>query len=279
MPSHSFEQRTRVILRLLDERERVTVAELTRLFAASEVTIRQDLAQLEGQGRLTRVRGAAIRRSAVVDQGGFDLRLGQRVPEKRAIAAAAARLVRDGSSVALDSSTTAYYVALELRARKDLVVMTSGLRVANLLSALPRTTVIVPGGRIRSSSQSIVGDFGGGFAGRGRVDVGFFGATSVSAEHGYLEIDSDEAIIKRRLMEICDTVVGIFDSAKARRLALTPFAPPGEAHMTISDTGLPADIVESLRAAGQEVILVDVPAAAAQDPPEVALVEPEGEPV
>jgi hypothetical protein len=73
MPSHSMEERSRMILRLLQERERITVPELTRLFAASEVTIRQDLAQLEAQGKLTRIRGGAIRRSAP-QRVGFDMR-------------------------------------------------------------------------------------------------------------------------------------------------------------------------------------------------------------
>src|SRR5919109_1048833 len=133
MPSHSMEERSRMILRMPDERERITVVELTNLFGASEVTIRHDLAQLEAQGKLTRIRGGAIRRAAT-RRVGFEMRLEQRVPQKKAIARAAAGLVRDGDAIALDSSTTAYYLALELQQRKDLVVVTSGLRTAAVLS-------------------------------------------------------------------------------------------------------------------------------------------------
>jgi DeoR/GlpR family transcriptional regulator of sugar metabolism len=268
MPSHSMEERSRMILRLLQERERITVPELTRLFAASEVTIRQDLAQLEAQGKLTRIRGGAIRRSAP-QRVGFDMRLEQRVPQKQAIARAAAGLVRDGDAISLDSSTTAYYLALELQSRKDLVVVTSSLRAAAVLSALPDATVLMPGGRVRVTSQSIVGDVGHMFEGRGRLRLGFFGISSVT-EHGFLELGAEEALIKRRLIEVCDTVVAIFDSSKAGRFAPMRFAQLDEVNLTISDTGLPDVVADGLRSAGQEVVLVEVPGTDEVDTPEEA---------
>jgi DeoR/GlpR family transcriptional regulator of sugar metabolism len=252
-----MEERSRMILRMLDERERITVVELTSLFGASEVTVRQDLAQLETQGKLTRIRGGAIRRSAP-QRVGFDMRLEQHVARKKAIARAAAGLVRDGDAISLDSSTTAYFLGLELRARKDLVVVTSGLRVAAVLSALPDATVMMPGGRVRVTSQSIVGDIGHMFEGRGRLRLGFFGVSSVT-DHGFLELGSEEALVKRRLIEVCETVVAIFDSSKAGRFAPTRFAGLDEVNITISDPGLPAATVAALRAAGQEVVLVGVP--------------------
>jgi DeoR/GlpR family transcriptional regulator of sugar metabolism len=254
-----MEERSRMILRMLDERERITVVELTSLFAASEVTVRQDLAQLEAQGKLTRIRGGAIRRSPP-QRVGFDMRLEQRVAQKKAIARAAAELVRDGDAISLDSSTTAYFLALELQSRKDLVVVTSGLRVAAVLSALPDATVMMPGGRVRVTSQSIVGDIGHVLEGRGRLRLGFFGVSSVT-DHSFLELGSEEALIKRRLIEVCETVVAIFDSSKAGRFALTSFAGLDEVNISISDTGLPADLVDVLRSAGQEVVLVEVPGA------------------
>jgi DeoR/GlpR family transcriptional regulator of sugar metabolism len=268
MPSHSMEERSRLILRMLEERERITVAELTSLFAASEVTIRQDLAQLEALGRLTRIRGGAIRRSGSL-RVGFEMRLEQHVAQKKAIARAAAEFVRDGDAISLDSSTTAYYLALELQSRKDLVVVTSGLRVAAVLSALPDATVLVPGGRVRVTSQSIVGDVGHVFEGRGRLRLGFFGVSSVT-EQGFLELGAEEALIKCRLIEVCDTVVGIFDSSKAGRFAPMRFAGLDEVNVTVSDTGLPAEIVDELRSAGQEVLLVEVPGTAEVDAPKEA---------
>ena len=43
-------------------------------------------------------------------------------------------MVDDGEAVALDASTTAYYLALELRSMRELVVVTNGLLVATALA-------------------------------------------------------------------------------------------------------------------------------------------------
>jgi PiT family inorganic phosphate transporter len=42
-------------------------------------------------------------------------------------------MVEDAEAIALDASTTAYYLALELRAKRELVVVTNGLLVATAL--------------------------------------------------------------------------------------------------------------------------------------------------
>ena len=46
-------------------------------------------------------------------------------------------MVGEGEAVALDSSTTAYYLALELRAKQELVVVTNGLLIAAALADAP----------------------------------------------------------------------------------------------------------------------------------------------
>ena len=45
--------------------------------------------------------------------------------------------------MALDSSTTAYYLALELRAKRELVVVTNGLLIAAALADAPGINVLV----------------------------------------------------------------------------------------------------------------------------------------
>ena len=89
----------------------------------------------------------------------FDLRLRLEVPHKQAIARAAAALVVEGEAVALDSSPAAYYLALELRSKRELVVVTNGLLIAAALADASGVTVLVTGGMLRCA-MSLVGDFG-----------------------------------------------------------------------------------------------------------------------
>src|SRR5919198_2151550 len=147
------------VLELLETRDAVSVAELARAFAVSEVTVRSDLAILASKGLVARTRGGARALQRGQSEVAFDVRLEVRENEKRAIARAAAAMVGDGEAVALDSSTTAYYIALELREKRELVVVTNGLRIASALADAAGVSVIVPGGVLRLAAMSLVGDF------------------------------------------------------------------------------------------------------------------------
>src|SRR5207244_7110587 len=71
------------------------------------------------------------------------------VAEKTAIGRAAAEIVKDGDSIALDASTTGLHVARNLTSRNELTVLTNGIRIAAELAGLPGITVLMPGGVLR----------------------------------------------------------------------------------------------------------------------------------
>ena len=101
------ERRRDQILAYLSTRDRTSVGELSHVLGVSEVTVRKDLDQLEGQGLLTRVHGGAV----VSGRGRLELYFAAReqehLDEKRRIAQAAAALIHSGQRIFLDASTTA----------------------------------------------------------------------------------------------------------------------------------------------------------------------------
>lgn len=251
MPGIAEHERQQDILRLLDEQGRVSVPDLAGRFGVSVVTVRKDLELLERWRMLRRVRGGAVV-FASADEGAFEMRLRHRAAAKQAIARAAARVVRDSDAIALDCSTTCYYLAQELRGRRGLVVLTNGLRAAEMLSDSD-ATVVMPGGTLRRSSWSLVGDIGDAFGGRGRIAHGFFGVRSVSPELGLLELSAEETAVKRRLVEVCDEVYGVFDSSKFGRFGLHPFAGPERITALITDADAPDEVVDQWRSVGVPV--------------------------
>src|SRR5690348_7589493 len=114
MQVFSRSERMRRVLELLETRDSVYVSELANEFSVSEVTVRQDLSELARQGLVARVRGGVRALQRGQSEVAFDVRLRLQAAQKRAIARTAAGLVGDGEAVALDSSTSAYYLALEL---------------------------------------------------------------------------------------------------------------------------------------------------------------------
>jgi len=256
----SMAERTRTIERLLWEQGRVTVDELSALFGVSAVTVRQDLAALEQEGRLTRIRGGAVQADAGSSStSSFDARARDRLAEKRAIAARAAELVRDGDTIILDCSTTAYHLARCWKDRRNLVVITNGLRVAQALGDNPSTTVIMPGGTLHSTAQSLIGGFTDALDTFGTANWGFFSPWAVNPALGYMDINAGEAAFKERLIASCRNTVALFDSSKASDFAFIPVAGFDRVDHSISDSGLASAAIEAIKAAGQQLTLVEVP--------------------
>jgi DeoR family transcriptional regulator of aga operon len=254
-------ERQQEVLRLLDTDGRVSVADLARRFGVTAVTVRKDLEVLERRHLLSRVRGGAVSAEGA-DEGAFEMRLRHRAEAKAAIARAAAAIVPDGAAIALDCSTTCYRLAQELRGRRSLIVVTNGLRAAELLSE-SGVTVVLPGGTLRRSSWSVVGDFGDLVVSRGRLAMGFFGVRSLSREHGLMELSVEETAVKRRLAAACTQLYGLFDSTKIGRFALHSFAPTDRITALYTDDGAPQDALTTFSDAGVPVHRVPLAATAA----------------
>jgi DeoR/GlpR family transcriptional regulator of sugar metabolism len=203
---------------------------------------------------VARIRGGARPLQRGQSEVAFDVRLRVQQDEKRAIARAAAAMVGDGEAVALDSSTTALFIALELRDKKELVVVTNGLRIASALADAPGVSVIVPGGVLRLAAMSLVGDFASSVLRNTRISKGFFGARGISLDRGLMDLNPDEVRIKREMADACERVIGIFDHTKWRQTALLSFVPTDQVDAIVTDGGAPEDLLETWRARGVEVV-------------------------
>lgn len=250
-------QREQAILLELESSGRVLVSELARRFRVSTVTVRKDLDSLERRSLVRRIRGGAVSVGGS-DEGAWSMRVRHSADAKRAIAQAAAALVVDGDSIALDSSTTSYYLAEQLLDRRNLTVVTNGLRTAQLLMESSTAVVVMPGGVLRRSSESMVGPIGDLLSGRGRIRKGFLGLVGLSTELGLLDVSIDETHAKTMLANACEEVWGVFDSSKAGRFALHSFVPTERITGLVTDDAIAPEVVEAWRGAGVEVKVATV---------------------
>src|SRR5215831_18609989 len=183
----AIERRER-ICRLVEANGRASVAQLSRLLSVSEATVRKDLTALEGDGRLLRTHGGATMGGTPSagmwnrNELAFEVRERLRVAEKAAIGRAAAELVQDGDSIALDASTTALQLARHLKGRNELTVLTNGIRIAAELAGLPGITVMMPGGVLRWEAFSLVGEWGGAMLSRVHIQTAFVGAVGFTLD-------------------------------------------------------------------------------------------------
>jgi DeoR/GlpR family transcriptional regulator of sugar metabolism len=263
LPNLSQGERMQQVLQMLETRDAVHVTELAEVFSVSEVTVRNDLAELSRRGLVARVRGGVRPLQRGQSELGFDFRLRLEVERKQAIARAAAAMIGDGEAIALDASTTAYYLALELRGKRELVVVTNGILVAASLADAPGINVLVTGGMLRLSAMSLVGDLGADLLRATRINKGFLGARGLSIERGLMDLNPDEVRIKQEMAEACEQVIGILDGTKWHRSALLTFAATDDVDAIVTDSSAPADQVEAWQEHGKEVVTAEVAARSA----------------
>lgn len=255
MPEHYDLVREDVILHELSSNGQVSVTDLATRLGVSAVTIRKDLDSLERRSLLHRVRGGAVA-SPAGEEGAFSERLRKESSIKRELGREAATLVNDGDVIAIDSSTTCYFLAEELVDRRNLVVVTNGMRTATLFMNHSNATVVMPGGMLRRASGSMVGAFSNVLEGRGRIRKGFFGVAALSRGLGLLELSTEEAETKKSLIRACDVIYGLLASSKIDGFGLHSFAVPDEITGLFTDEGAGEEFVSGWASIGVPVTRV-----------------------
>lgn len=186
-------------------------------------TIRKDLIALESQGLATRVHGGAI----PLHMSTFEPDVASRVTEmaqKRRIALAAVEHIPAGGSVFIDAGSTTGVFAEAIPAGKTLTVFTNTLTVATTLAAKPGVECSTLGGRVRATTLAEVGAWATRSLSELHVDVAFVGTNAVSEQRGLSTPDSDEAAIKRLMIEGAATTVLLADHTKFGKDSLVRYA-------------------------------------------------------
>lgn len=171
MPAAKANPRHAAIRRALAVEGEVRVRALARRLGVTPITIRRDLVALETAGVLRRTHGGAVpTRLGVMDLASRE-RGDREADRKRAIAREAARLVRPGMAVSLDTGTTTLELARALPDVRGLTVLTSSLAIAAVLYPRDNVQLVVLGGTARKTRPDLYGDLTEENLNRFRVDL------------------------------------------------------------------------------------------------------------
>jgi DeoR family transcriptional regulator of aga operon len=256
-PDLLVEERRRRIRELVGERERVTVAELATMFGISQVTARNDLNALAEIGAVVRTRGGALAQRADEDLP-IVVKQTLRRAEKIRIAEAAVKLIGEGQTIVLDSGTTTAEIAKQIRGLKlqSINEITNALNIAVLLAGAPHVTLVMLGGVLRPSSYSLGGPQAELALQGLHADLLFLGFDGLDPDIGVMTPHLLEARLNTRMLEVARSVVAVGDSSKIGRRSLSVIATIDQIDRIITDTGVPDEMVEALRARGAQVVLV-----------------------
>ena len=253
-------QRRQRIVEFLRRHGAVTLVQLEQALGASVSTLRRDLDALAAQGEVDRTHGGALLRQQDFSTFEPDRRAAAELSprEKQAIGQAAAAQLRPGQSVIFDSGSTVLEAARAVVQRGiALTAVTNDLAIAQLLGASAQVQVHVCGGVLRAGSPTLTGEALIEAARALHADVLLCGAHSVT-EGVITETSAEVAAAKRALIRAAAVKRLLVDASKFRPRAFMQVAAVTAFDEIITDTGVPADEAERLRAAG--LVLTTVPA-------------------
>jgi DeoR/GlpR family transcriptional regulator of sugar metabolism len=243
--------RLAALVEVMQRDGRIDVAEMAVSFGAAEMTIRRDLDRIVAMGMARRVRGGAISLLMRGEELPFAMRVLDRAEAKGRIAAAVAKVLRDGEAVLLDSGTTAVLVGRELAGCR-LTVMPMSLHAALALAAHESIRLLMPGGETRPGELAMVGPLALASIGALRFDTAVLTCCGLS-DNRVTTHDLGDAEVKQAMIRSAARVILAADSSKFRQTALAVVGPATVADIVITDTAAPAAAVDGLRSAGVEV--------------------------
>jgi DeoR/GlpR family transcriptional regulator of sugar metabolism len=249
-------ERQNRINKLIEERGRVTVQELSGYFGVSEATIRRDLEELDGRGWIRRTHGGALRLERAVKEPPVLQRFSEQSEEKSHIGREAASLVQEGETIFLGSGTTVLEIARHLPADLRVTVITNSLPIVNELADRPHVDLIVIGGMFRQSEFSMVGHIAEQAVREFRADRVFMGMRAIDSSHGFTNDYLPETMTDRAILSIAPQVIVVADHSKFGRVSTVLVAPVTAAHVIITDRATPAETILELEGLGIEVHLV-----------------------
>lgn len=252
----AISERRERILALLKESSYLSVDELGRLVHASEATIRRDLAELEDEGCVKRRRGGALYVDPEFVNWPLAFRNKTHYDEKLRIARVAARLVPDGSTVMLDSSSTCLCLARALTAKEGLRVTTCSIPAAQALAeGSDDCEVELTGGVYRREHASMQGQECVDCFARRRANLGFVSAVGLSADFGLSDYSHKEAAIKQAIRSSCRTLVALVDHNKVGGEFYIRDLPLEQIDVLVCDSALPDDLAYACERAGTRAIV------------------------
>lgn len=237
--------RQKRILQELAKQERISVQALSALLQTTQVTIRNDLTQLERSGKVIRVHGGAVLAAQQSEQMA-------NLTAKEIIAAAVAAQIRDGDTIFINSGTTSVCVARALKLRQNLNVVTNSLDVATELGDVPTFRILLLGGEINARYRFTYGGDAQEQLQRYQANWAILSVDGVSCEGGITTYHAQEAILDKMMIAGARQTLIVADSTKIGKTGFTRVQEHTEGLTLVTDAQ--EEALQLLQKAGWKIL-------------------------
>jgi len=224
------------------------VDELASMLNVSALTIRRDLEQLAGDGRIIRTHGGCISAGRAALETEYHSKVAQNFELKQAVGRAAAEEVRPGSVILVNDGSTTFHVAAHLEERAPITVYTNSIAMITDLGRIPGITLYILGGRYNRELYSLQGGLTEQVLEGQQFDLCFIGADSVTPEGQCMVVTPEEASLTRAMLRRARRRVLLADHTKCAEAGYHAYGTLKDFNLWITTAGVPAELLQAYRA-------------------------------
>jgi len=258
-----MKERREEIKKILEQSGEVTLAQLLVLFpSVGQMTLRRDLDYLQAVGVAFRTHGGArhvgyrVGEKTKIEsktEPDFISRANQNQIGKNIIAHKTLELIPDGSSIFLDSGTTAFTLAKFLKTH-HLSIVTTGPNIALELAPKSNCNFTLLGGQLNRHNLTVAGALALDNLDKLDIDIAVMAASGYSAASGFSCGSYMEAEIKRKVLSKAKTKIMLADSSKYGGDMDFCFAGFGDINYLVTDKSVAEDILEAAERAWVRIV-------------------------
>src|SRR5258708_3240645 len=258
--SAAISRRSEQIINFLLRVQSASIEEILAVAGSSAPSIRRDLARLENRGLIRRTHGGATLVEPLLYEpfrydSSFLAREQRFAAEKRRIGLAAAHLIQPNETVGLTSGTTTTHIGRSLRHREKIQVITNAINIGMELCNQPGIRTYLTGGVVPWAwSFSLTGNAALTFLDDVYMDRVFVSVTGLDAARGATTLETDEALVYRKMIKHAKQGIVVSDSSKLGNVSPAFICPLSEIHVLITSAGAAADALAPFERQGIRVI-------------------------
>lgn len=244
MARQSTEERRYKLAQIIVAEGQAKVGKLADQFGVSTETIRKDLIQLEEEGIVNKSHGRAIVSSELTERP-YTQKLSENVEEKMGIAKEALELIPKRGVVLLDAGSTTFEVAKLLTLQTSLTIFTNNITAMSML-AQSNNNVYMLGGKVRTSSMALIGDWTLDALGSIQVDVALLGSDGFFEREGPCSASFEEVGVKKAMIAHSKRKYLLVDHSKFSRDDMFSYAEWKDIDCVITDDKAPESELERI---------------------------------
>ena len=224
----------------------VSLEDMAAHFKVSLNTVRRDLGEILDRGKIKKVYGG-VTTSELTDSMIVSKREMTNVSAKQEIGKVAAQLIKDGSTVFIDSGTTPANVIPYLSNKSNVTVITNSLKAMYETAKHKNLDLLALGGYYNYSHGNFVANSSAESMTKLNFDLVLIAATCISLTNGlsvnsYFEVDVKNRIVKNN----AGRIALLATADKFDKSALYSFCDFDDVNTIVSDKPLPEHFIERM---------------------------------